>query len=418
MMKIIDDKGRLFGKINVIDFLVILFLLCFIPMFYFGYKIAVKKPTVVVEKKETIEKEIYCKFVKLEPEILKSIAVGDREFDRDGLAVGEIIWLGEARPFQYKFDIGGGKIEFKEATILKDLPVRLKLKVSIKGNSLYYGDNDKQVMINSPFEFKTDKYKVSAIPDIEKTGKSEKIENTKLDLYVILKGLDEETLKLISVGDRELDAKGDITAEILSIGKIEVDTRDINLGGGMFVLGENGNKKQLSVKMRINCEIQGDALYFKGERLEFNSLFEFKTNKYTVMGKMAKGYELLPSPLQEKWVQIQVKFKGLIPEVAKVVEEGNIERDTSGKIVGRIKTIINKKPSEMLVLTSKEDKIAKVSNPFLTDIDIYLDICSIEKDGVFYFKNYPLKMGNTITFTTDLYSIYSISGVIVGMVSQ
>ena len=38
-MRIIDEKGRLFGKINVIDFLVILFLISLTPMFYYGYKI-------------------------------------------------------------------------------------------------------------------------------------------------------------------------------------------------------------------------------------------------------------------------------------------------------------------------------------------------------------------------------------------
>lgn len=43
-MKIIDEKGRLFGKINLIDFLAVLFLLSLTPMFYFGYKIYSKKP--------------------------------------------------------------------------------------------------------------------------------------------------------------------------------------------------------------------------------------------------------------------------------------------------------------------------------------------------------------------------------------
>lgn len=43
-MKIIDEKGRLFGKINIIDFLVILFLLCILPGFYFGYQILTERP--------------------------------------------------------------------------------------------------------------------------------------------------------------------------------------------------------------------------------------------------------------------------------------------------------------------------------------------------------------------------------------
>lgn len=38
-MKIIDNKGRIFGKINIIDFGVLLFVLFLLPMFYFGGKI-------------------------------------------------------------------------------------------------------------------------------------------------------------------------------------------------------------------------------------------------------------------------------------------------------------------------------------------------------------------------------------------
>ena len=48
-MNIIDDKGRLFGKINIIDFMVLLFILCLMPMFYFGYKIFNRKPKLLSE---------------------------------------------------------------------------------------------------------------------------------------------------------------------------------------------------------------------------------------------------------------------------------------------------------------------------------------------------------------------------------
>ncbi len=51
---LIDERGRLFGKINVIDFIVLLFVLCLLPMFYFGYKIftkpiVIKPPTIVLD---------------------------------------------------------------------------------------------------------------------------------------------------------------------------------------------------------------------------------------------------------------------------------------------------------------------------------------------------------------------------------
>lgn len=60
MVKLIDDKGyiHIFNlKINIIDFLVLVFILCLMPMFYFGYKIMMKPipaspPTITLDKAE------------------------------------------------------------------------------------------------------------------------------------------------------------------------------------------------------------------------------------------------------------------------------------------------------------------------------------------------------------------------------
>ncbi len=56
-MKIVDEKGRLFGKINVIDFLVVLFLACLIAMFYFGYITINKRRVADTTSKQSIVNE-------------------------------------------------------------------------------------------------------------------------------------------------------------------------------------------------------------------------------------------------------------------------------------------------------------------------------------------------------------------------
>jgi hypothetical protein len=77
-MKIIDEKGRLFGKINIIDFFVLALLFFFIPVSYFGYKIMVKKPlnaTKLVDNTETML--LTVRVYNLAPEIIKIITPGD-----------------------------------------------------------------------------------------------------------------------------------------------------------------------------------------------------------------------------------------------------------------------------------------------------------------------------------------------------
>ncbi len=39
MIKIIDNRGMVFGKINIIDLLVVIFILCLTPMLWYGYKL-------------------------------------------------------------------------------------------------------------------------------------------------------------------------------------------------------------------------------------------------------------------------------------------------------------------------------------------------------------------------------------------
>ncbi len=85
-MKIIDEKGRIFGKINVIDFSVVLFLVFLMPMFYFGYKILnTKKPFV---EKQTIQTKI--KFLEVLAEVADAMKEGDVIRDSEGNIMGTL----------------------------------------------------------------------------------------------------------------------------------------------------------------------------------------------------------------------------------------------------------------------------------------------------------------------------------------
>ncbi len=275
-MKIIDEKGRLFGKINVIDFMVILFLICLTPMFYFGYKLFKKSVVISEVSKKFIEIDLNCKFIEVEPEILKQITVGNKEIDKKGTTLGEIISLGEIKPYQYEFSLGGGEVLTKEDAILKEISAKLRLRVEMRDNNLYY--KDRLIAINSPFDFRTKEYTLQAI---------------------------------IPVAKKEW--------------------------------------------------------------------------------------------LKEKWMEVKVRFSGVIPEVAKILSEGDTEKNPLDKTIARLRTIVSNKSSEVLIL--KENKFLTVSHPFQKDIVAILDFLCIEKEGTLYFKNYPVKMGNSITFTTDLYSL-------------
>lgn len=282
-MKIIDEKGRLFGKINVIDFLVILFFIFLVPMSYYTYKIVYQKPpkqetpkqeTPKQEepKKEFIEIEINCNLIKVSPEILLLIKVGDKSLDIKGDQIGEITWIGESRAYVYKFFSGPLIINplIIKDKVLKELPVKLKLKAEIRDNNLYY--NNQQISNISPLVFATDNYTVTAIPDEEK-----------------------------------------------------------------------------------------------------------------------------------QWVQVKVTFQHLLLKLSDIIKNQDIERDNEDRVIGIIKEVISKKTSVANAVDTQKREFISANIPSRIDITVLLNLLCNKKGNTFYFKTYPLKIGNQITFTTDLY---------------
>lgn len=172
-MNIIDEKGRLFGKINIIDFLVIVFLVSLIPMFYFGYKLSDAKKLAQraleaqLVLRKFVEIEIFCNLVEVPSALLKSIIVGDKETGENGQGIGEITWIGEPKTYKYTYNFGtqeDGKLRkiYLENRNLNELPARIKLIAEARGTDLYY--NAQGIRIDSPFIFKTDKYAVKVMP--------------------------------------------------------------------------------------------------------------------------------------------------------------------------------------------------------------------------------------------------------------
>lgn len=406
-MKIIDDKGRLFGKINVIDLTIIIFLFTFLPMVLFIYKIIQKRDSASLPLKEYVEIDINCKFTKVKPEIVKLISVGDTEADKDGIINGELTWRGDPVACQYILDLGSGEIQRRTHPILKDIPAMLKLKAEIRDNSLFY--NDKRIAINSPIQFKTGKYSAIVIP-LEKEKEKEKEEEKEevdLDLFVTFKNLNEEQANLISPGDKELDSNGKIKAQILDVGKIEDNTREIDLGGNNFIVGVDINKKQVDVKLRIKAELSDrNKLYFNNQLVSNDAPFKFVTDNYTAEGLLSKVMS------KEQEIHVKIKFDGVIPELAKLMSEGDIVKERDDRIRGRLKAILSNKPSETQILTLQDNKYITIANPSTRDIIAFLDLICDEKDGTLYFRDYPIKVGNMLVFTTNTYSI---SGTIIGL---
>jgi hypothetical protein len=261
-MKIIDEQGRLFGRINIIDFLVILALCGAIPLLYLGYRI-LNKPAVlapVIEApKEYKEVDIECRFIKLEPETLSLLSVGDKEIDGQGKVAAQISLLDKGQPYEYIFDLGQGRLITRQDPRLMQIAGKIRLTAEVRDGGLFY--KDKRLTFAEPFEFKSGKYAVWVVPlgdEIKRVEEKPKVEKT-FQMYMNIKliGLEEKTAKLISEGDKETDGQGRVIAEIVKKGSIESEVIEVDLGSGYHTSSEDATHKQVIVNMRLEVSSIG-----------------------------------------------------------------------------------------------------------------------------------------------------------------
>lgn len=276
-MKIIDQRGRLFGKINILDFLASAFLILLIPVFFYGYKIFHKhKPAPNIE---WIEINLPCKIIKITANTLKTVKPLDMEIDKNGKQEGQIIWIGEPKPYKETFNNVYNDREVFEVSNpdLLEVPAIIKIQAySTEDGNLYYY-NDQRITAKLPFDFKTDKYSLKVIPQ----------------------------------------------------------------------------KKELN----------------------------------------------------KEWVELTVKFDYVAPEVNRIMGNGHLEKDKDGNIIGKLKKIVATESTKLSALKSKDDSIFFINDPYRNDIVAVLDLLCVSDDGERYFKNFPIKIGGQIVFSSDMYII-------------
>ncbi|NLI13106.1 DUF4330 domain-containing protein [Pelotomaculum propionicicum] len=161
-MKLIDDKGKLFGLINIIDLLVILAVLLVAGGAYYKLKMqsggqgAAKTVTVTVIAPG------------IRPEMLTNVKVGDKMVSGDSFT-NFVIKKVEIKPaYMISVDSAGQRVASYDP-YLKDLFVTLEGKTVISGGTIRLGGQD--IKSNKEFFVKSLDYELKGLVmtvDIEK----------------------------------------------------------------------------------------------------------------------------------------------------------------------------------------------------------------------------------------------------------
>ena len=162
-MKIIDEKGRLFGKINIIDIIVVVFLLSLLPMVYYGYRIITAEKIIPDQERVTVE----VRFIVIVSEIAHAMEPGD--FEKSNLCneEGEIVEIIGRRPINpvilesFMSESKNAKSMSHLPVPLTDVTVKLNLLCTRRSETLYY--DNRPLKIGMPFIFSTDLYDASGV---------------------------------------------------------------------------------------------------------------------------------------------------------------------------------------------------------------------------------------------------------------
>ena len=153
-MKLIDEKGRLFGKINIVDFSIILLFLIIIPTFFYIYEVLGERPTRVPHT--WIKVEVVTFTI---PEIAELFRPGDVLYDEFGNVDGKLLKIlkkDQAYANRLK-DVIDNRYRHR-------IPVFLELELSctqsMKNEAWYYKRTPLELGLEGSFVFGTGKYSI------------------------------------------------------------------------------------------------------------------------------------------------------------------------------------------------------------------------------------------------------------------
>lgn len=164
-MKIIDDKGRLFGKLNLLDFVIVAFIILVIGAI--GIKLLQNPESYGVTSSTELEDmyvTIRCQAVT--QDFIDSIEAGDKLIAQNSYTGGEVYNVSEGFPYQYTGINSEGEVVLSDHPTLQD--VYITLKTEQNPDSPVFKANGQEVRIGIRMFFKTQKVEMTAtVMDID-----------------------------------------------------------------------------------------------------------------------------------------------------------------------------------------------------------------------------------------------------------
>jgi hypothetical protein len=352
-MPIIDDRGRLFGKINVIDALVVLLVV--------GITIA---GVVFVEPfagSEPATRHATIDFGVQESHVATLVEEGDEvSGGANELVVQDVHYdphgEGGARVYA-RVKLSGRMVESETGN----------REFRYQGDSLRIGDE---------FELDTNEYSISGrVLDLDLRGRQLPVNETEVLVETVVDGS-----TTVEVGDVYRSA-GKQVGTVESIHRYPT---------------ADPERERLQVGLSIDAIDTGGGHRFGGTPLHSNRVIIFNTRSYTFNGTVIRRGSSEPRGRQST-IDATVELRDVDPSVTRSLSVGSTEE--INEKVSRV-TNVTVEPATVVV-ESDDGQVYGRDHPRLKDVTLEMELATRQTDDRLYFHGHPIQADSTIILDFD-----------------
>lgn len=360
-MKIIDENGRIFKKINIIDLVVLAVVIIFL---FWGVKKLIETETY---------SDIYIRLRLCEKE-------GDKISNCGNLPLyySDIVQEGDAIFLEDKISgIIIDKSIRKDSDLGSSIDINLIIKLRALEKKNYYYFEDTLINLNERLNIDTNRTKLAGkIIKFNKNYSDVKFDQYQKEVEIVLRNQPSEVANKIKKGDKELDYDKNTVAEI-------VDYKIYPI--------QNSDEKNIVIEAKINTLFFDDSYWFKNKKLKVGQDIFIETEEFILKGRINR-IESKEYPKLEKRAIIKIfnqpKF------IAEKIKENDKEIDLKGKVVAEVLSKEVKKAE--IEITTDNGEIVLAVSPTREDIILEVLLMAEKIYDKVYFHDNLLRVGNDI----------------------
>jgi len=274
-MKLIDEKGKLFGKINIID-LIILIVLVSIILFGINYFLANRE----------ISTNIYFKLSICEDDKGRPKNCGDvPEYYFDFIDENSKILSSDGSKV-----VGEIYNKSVKKNNKKDVEIIIKLDVVRKRGGIFFGDTLLKVGNSLTLNIKKLLF-VGLILDYNEDLSSLYPKTTNKVVKIKLKSKPNFLAEEINIGDEELDFNNKIIAKVLSKEVYNAE-KEVITEDGQVLLKESPLYKDIELEILLEVEEDNNYFYFLEQNLAVGNEINLNPGKVNFQGTIIEIHDL------------------------------------------------------------------------------------------------------------------------------